>query len=70
MSVTISILNQKGGSGKTTLATNISVGLARMGGRVLLVDTDPQVVLAIGDRLMIIAVFQLLVWIDLRLPKI
>lgn len=42
MSFTISILNQKGGSGKTTLATNISVGLARMGGRVLLVDTDPQ----------------------------
>lgn len=42
MSVTIAILNQKGGSGKTTLATNISCGLARMGGRVLLVDTDPQ----------------------------
>ena len=42
MSVTISVLNQKGGSGKTTLATNIASGLSRAGGRVLLVDTDPQ----------------------------
>jgi len=42
MSVTISILNQKGGSGKTTLATNIASGLTCIGGRVLLVDTDPQ----------------------------
>ena len=42
MGVTISVLNQKGGSGKTTLATNIAAGLSRAGGRVLLVDTDPQ----------------------------
>jgi chromosome partitioning protein len=42
MGVTISLLNQKGGSGKTTLATNIATGLSRAGGRVLLVDTDPQ----------------------------
>ncbi|MEE2732956.1 MAG: ParA family partition ATPase [Pseudomonadota bacterium] len=42
MGVTISVLNQKGGSGKTTLATNIASGLARAGGKVLLVDSDPQ----------------------------
>ena len=42
VSVIVSILNQKGGSGKTTLATNIAMGLFREGGRVLLVDTDPQ----------------------------
>ena len=42
MSVVISVLNQKGGSGKTTLATNVAIGLSREGGKVLLVDTDPQ----------------------------
>jgi chromosome partitioning protein len=39
----ISILNSKGGSGKTTLATNLSRTLARTTGKdVLLIDTDPQ----------------------------
>jgi chromosome partitioning protein len=38
----ISILNQKGGVGKTTLATNIATKLYRDGEKVLLVDTDKQ----------------------------
>ncbi|HOY21668.1 MAG TPA: ParA family partition ATPase [Cellvibrio sp.] len=42
MSVIISVLNQKGGAGKTTLATNIAAALQQQGGRVLLVDSDPQ----------------------------
>src|ERR671917_1246964 len=42
MSITIAIVNQKGGTGKTTLATNVARGLQLEGSRVLLVDSDPQ----------------------------
>lgn len=38
----ISVQNQKGGVGKTTLAVHISHVLANLGARVLLVDADPQ----------------------------
>ena len=38
----ITFLNEKGGVGKTTLATNLAVGLMLRGYRVLLIDSDAQ----------------------------
>jgi len=44
----ISLLNHKGGAGKTTCTTNIGAELARRGYKVLLIDFDPQVNLSEG----------------------
>lgn len=38
----IAVLNQKGGSGKTTIATHLARALQLRGDDVLLVDSDPQ----------------------------
>lgn len=47
----IAVVNQKGGTGKTTTCENLGIGLANEGKKALLVDTDPQgsLTIALGN---------------------
>src|SRR3954468_8645478 len=45
---TISLINQKGGCGKTTCSINLAACLAHLQQRTLLVDMDPQGHCAVG----------------------
>ena len=44
----IAVVNQKGGTGKTTTCENLGVGLAMEGKKVLLVDRVPQASLTVS----------------------
>lgn len=47
----VSICNEKGGSGKSSIAINLAVYLSSIGEKVLLVDADPQQSVAVFNRL-------------------
>ena len=46
--VVIAFANNKGGSGKTTTASNVGCAMARLGKRVLLIDGDMQMNLTLS----------------------
>lgn len=64
----MAVVNQKGGTGKTTTCENLGVGLAMAGKKVLVVDTDPQASLTISLGHPVPDDLSSLLWTSLRPP--
>ncbi len=62
MGIVISLLNHKGGVGKTTSCINIGAALVQLGKKVLLIDLDPQanLTLALGIPRQRISIYEAL----------
>jgi chromosome partitioning protein len=70
-SKTISVVNQKGGVGKTTTVVNLGASLALLGKNTLLIDIDPQAHTTIGlgieKEIIKISIYELLFEEDLKI---
>lgn len=47
----VSICNEKGGSGKSSIAINLAIYLGSIGEKILLLDADPQQSVAVFNKI-------------------
>lgn len=47
----VSVCNEKGGSGKSTITINLAIYLGSIGEKVLVIDADPQQSIAVFNKI-------------------